>query len=55
MGNAKSRLNGKIEDIYNENAKLKLSDDTKYITLEIGGDIGDATAFIPSFRYVFKN
>ena len=30
MGNAKSRLNRKIEDIYNENAKVKLSDDTKY-------------------------
>ena len=55
MGNAKARLNRKIEDIYNENAKVKLSDDIKYLNLEIGGDFGDATAIMPTFRYVFKN
>ena len=55
MGSAKDRMNKKIEDIYNENAKVKLSEDTKCLNLEIGGDIGDATAIMPTFRYVFKN
>ena len=48
-------MNKKIEDIYNETAKVKLSEDTKCLNLEIGGDIGDATAIMPTFRYVFKN
>ena len=52
---SKSRLNKKIEEIYNENSKVKLSDDDKYLNLEISGDIGDATALMPSFKYVFKN
>ena len=55
MGSAKDRMNKKIEDIYNETAKVKLSEDTKCLNLEIGGDIGDATAIMPTFRYVFKN
>ena len=55
MGNAKTRLNRKIEDIYNEVSKVKLSEDTKYLNLELSGDIGDATAIMPTFRYVFKN
>ena len=55
MGNAKTRLNRKIEDIYNEVSKVKLCEDTKYLNLELSGDIGDATAIMPTFRYVFKN
>jgi ubiquitin-activating enzyme E1 len=54
MGNAKTRMDRKIEDIYNEQSKIKLSDDTKYLNLDISGDIGDATAIMPTFRYVFK-
>ena len=54
MNNAKTRLNRKIEDIYNEVSKVKLSEDTKYLNLELSGDIGDATAIMPTFRYVFK-
>ena len=42
------------KDIYNEQSKIKLSDDTKYLNLDISGDIGDATAIMPTFRYVFK-
>ena len=55
MGSAKNRLNRKIEDIYNENAKVKLGDEVKCLNLEISGDIEDATAIMPTFRYVFKN
>ena len=35
------------------NIKLKESD--KYLFLEISGDIGDATALMPMFKYIFKN
>ena len=54
MPNNKSRLNQKIEDIYNQQSKIKLTDDIKYLNLELSGDIGDATALMPSFKYVFK-
>ena len=50
----KPRLNKKIEDIYNEQSKVKLEDNIKYLTLDVSGDIGDATALMPAFRYVFK-
>ena len=55
MPSNKSRLNQKIEDIYNQQSKVKLSDDAKYLNLEISGDIGDATALMPMFKYVFKS
>ena len=55
MPSNKSRLNQKIEDIYNQQSKVKLSDDTKYLNLEISGDIDDATALMPMFKYVFKS
>jgi hypothetical protein len=32
----------------------KLGDNVKNLNLEISGDIGDATALMPQFRYVFK-
>jgi hypothetical protein len=47
-------LNQKIEDIYNNSAKVKLGENDKVLNLEISGDIGDATALMPLFRYVFK-
>jgi ubiquitin-activating enzyme E1 len=55
MPSNKSRLNQKIEDIYNQQSKVKLSDDAKYLNLEISGDIDDATALMPMFKYVFKS
>ena len=57
MPSAKSRLPKKIEDLYNENANpnVRLGKDDKVLNLEISGDIGDATAIMPIFRYVFKN
>ena len=55
MGNAKTRLNRKIEDIYSEYSKVKLREDTKYLNLELSGDIGDVTAIMHTSRYVFKN
>ena len=39
MPNNKSRLNQKIEDIYNQQSKIKLTDDIKYLNLELSGDI----------------
>ena len=50
----KPRLQQNIEDIYNEQSKVKLEDNIKYLTLDVSGDIGDATALMPAFRYVFK-
>ena len=50
----KPRLQQKIEDIYNENSKIKLGDDVKYLTLDVSGDIGEAAALMPAFKYVFK-
>ena len=55
MPSNKTRLNQKIEDIYNQQSKVKLSDDTKYLNLEISGDIDDANALMPMFKYVFKS
>ena len=57
MPSSKKRLPQKIEDIYNENAKdnAKLGENDKYLNLEISGDIGEATALMPLFRYNFKN
>ena len=54
MPSSKARLSQKIEDIYNANSKVKLGDNVKNLNLEISGDIGDATALMPQFRYVFK-
>jgi len=53
----KKDFHKKIEDIYNENAKdnAKLGENDKYLNLEISGDIGDATAIMPMFKYIFKN
>ena len=55
MPSSKRRLNQKIEDIYNSSAKIKLDKNAKHLFLEISGDIGDATALMPLFRYNFKN
>ena len=55
MPSSKARMEQKIEDIYNANSKVKLDDKTTYLNLEISGDIGDATALMPMFKYIFKN
>ena len=55
MPNAKGKMDQKIEDLYNNQSKYKLSEDTKYLNLEVSGDIGDATALMPNFKYIFKN
>ena len=57
MPSSKQRLNQKIEDIYNNNAKpnFKLDKNDNHLFLEIYGDIGDATARMPTFRYIFKH
>ena len=54
MPNGKKNINQKIEDIYNANSKVKLSENIKELYLEIIGDIGDATALMPTFKYIFK-
>ena len=51
---AKARMTKKIEEIYNEQSKGKLNDKIKYLYLEISGDIGEAMALMPLFKYVFK-
>ena len=55
MPSSKQRLSQKIEDIYNSNAKIKLDEKATHLNLEISGDIGEATALMPLFRYNFKN
>ena len=55
MPSAKSRMNQKIEDIYNDNSKIKLDKNIKYLYLEISGDIGEAIVLMPKFKYIFKN
>ena len=54
MPSSKARLPQKIEDIYNANSKVKLGKNVNNLNLEISGDIGEATALMPLFRYVFK-
>ena len=51
---AKARMTKKIEEIYNEQSKGKLNDNIKYLYLEISGDVGEAMALMPLFKYVFK-
>ena len=55
MPSNKDRNKEKIEDLYNKFSKKKLEDDKKYLWLEISGDIDDATALMPLFKYNFKN
>ena len=50
----KDRFPKKIEDIYNEHSKVKLSDTKEYLFLEISGDVDDATALMPLIKYNFK-
>jgi hypothetical protein len=40
--------------LYNKFSKKKLPDDKNYLWLEISGDIDDATALMPLFKYKFK-
>ena len=47
--------NKKIEDIYSESSKIKLSKNQKHLFLEISGDIGDATAILAIVKYIFRN
>ena len=51
---AKARMTKKIEEIYNEQSKGKLNDNIKHLYLEISGDVGEAMALMPLFKYVFK-
>ena len=55
MPSSKRRLSQKIEDIYNNNSRIKLKESDKHLFLEISGDIGDATALMPKFKYIYKN
>ena len=55
MPSNKDRNKEKIEDLYNKFSKKKLEDDKKYLWLEVSGDIDDATALMPLFKYNFKN
>ena len=55
MPSNKDRNKEKIEDLYNKFSKKKLEEDKKYLWLEISGDIDDATALMPLFKYNFKN
>ena len=55
MSSSKKRMDQKIEDIYNSEAKIKLHKNLKHLYLEIFGDIGEATAIMPRFKYIFKN
>ena len=57
MPSSSKRLNQKIEDVYNNNANpnFKLDENATHLNLEISGDIGEATALMPLFRYNFKN
>jgi ubiquitin-activating enzyme E1 len=54
MPSNKNRYDEKIEDLYNKFSKKKLPDDKNYLWLEISGDIDDATALMPLFKYKFK-
>ena len=54
MPSHEKRINQKIEDIYNAYSKVKLSENIKELYLEISGDIGDVTALMPTFKYIFK-
>ena len=48
-------LDDKIEDVYNNKSNIKLSENKKYLILEILGNIGDYSAKMPLFKYNFKN
>ena len=55
MPSNKDRFAQKIEDIYKANSKVPFDDNKKYLFLEVSGDIDDATALMPLFKYIFKN
>ena len=55
MPSYKNKENKKIEDIYSESSKIKLSKNQKHLILEISGDIGDATAILAIVKYIFRN
>ena len=54
MPSNKDRYPQKIEDIYKKNSKVPLDENKKYLFLEVSGDIDDATALMPIFKYNFK-
>ena len=54
MPSNKDRCPKKIEDVYQEHAKVKLTPEQKFMFLDVSGDIGDASALMPLFKYNFK-
>jgi ubiquitin-activating enzyme E1 len=54
MPSNKDRFDQKIEDIYKANSKVPLDDKKTYLWLEVSGDIDDASALMPLFKYNFK-
>jgi len=54
MPSNKDRFDQKIEDIYKANSKTPLDDKKTYLWLEVSGDIDDASALMPLFKYNFK-
>ena len=54
MPSNKDRYPKKIEDVYQEHAKVKLTPEQKFMFLDVSGDIGDASALMPLFKYNFK-
>ena len=55
MPSNKDRFGQKIEDIYKANSKVPLEDNKTYLFLEVSGDVDDASALMPLFKYNFKN
>lgn len=55
MTSSKNIIDQKIEDIYNNKVKVKLHKKIKCLYLNLSGDIGEATALMPLFKYIFKN
>ena len=49
-----SKINKKIEDIYNEMSKIKLDKNDKYLLLEVSGEKDDITVKFPLIEYYFQ-
>ena len=49
-----NKMGLKIEDIYNSESKFPIPETQNFMFLEVSGDIGDASALMPLFKYNFK-
>ncbi|MCQ2819299.1 MAG: ThiF family adenylyltransferase [archaeon] len=54
MPSNNNKMDKKIEEIYEEQSKSKIPESQKFLFLEVSGDIGDASALMPRFKYNFK-